>query len=287
MKKITRLLSISALIIGMMSQYSCNVTEPEIIQADVATIELIKTEQKEALIIEEILDEILIDFEEIDFLKSTSTCPVITKERPGDSRYPLIITKDFGEGCVTDRGTEKSGKIIIVVDGPWLAEGTKRVISFENYTHRGIAISGEQVIFSRGMNEDGFYVHVIKGNILLERPDGVVVKREIHKRRTRIAGVGDAEILNEWLIEGYVEVSKSNGKKYVMNVKEPLHRIQGCRWYQSGIKVIHYIVEQSEDRRYEYTVSIDYSYTESDDACDSFVLKWKNDNEAEVVDLSE
>jgi len=136
------------------------------------------------------------------------------------------------------------------------------------------------------MNEDSLYVHSIKADIALDKPNGKSVKRKIHEKRTYIAGRGNRDIPNQWLIEGIVVVSKSSGKKYTMKITDPLHKIQGCKWYQSGIKAFHFSTGEKDVKTNDRITYIDYSYTESDDSCDSFALRWKDDEEAHVVDLS-
>lgn len=286
MKKTVKILGFSTILFGIASQYSCNVADPEVQEAEKSTVEIVAMEQTEDLVIEEILDEVLMDLEDIDILKSESTCPLITKEKAGDRKFPRIITKDFGEGCMTNGGTERSGKIIITIYGPWLKEGSKRTVTFEDYTHKGISVTGERDIICKGVNDDGYYVQTISGVLNLTRPDSLVIERKSRERLTLITGFDDPDKPKEWFIEGSVEVSKSNGKNYVMHVKEPLHRIQACRWYQSGVKVLSFASREEANENNRRKINIDYSYTESNEDCDSFVLVWKGDQEAKVVDLS-
>lgn len=275
--------------------FSCSreMTPDPVVQNDMVV--LVNRELKEEVIIEEIIDDVLYDLEQFDFKKSESTCPVVTVEKPEDARFPKIITRDFGDGCVTEWGVEKSGKVIVTLYGPWLREGSKRVVEFENYTHRGTAVNGRKVIVCEGLNADSLYVHSIRGKIQLVKDDSLVVTREINKYRTMLAGFNEAGVPKEWLLEGSVKVTKSDGREYLMNIREPLYRIQGCRWAQSGVKVIRFNLDTDEDgsganatepREYNHKVVIDYSYTGPEDGlCDSYVLRKVDDQEAEVVDL--
>ena len=246
-------------------------------------------------IIEEIIDDVLFDIEQFDFKKSESTCPVVTIETPEDARFPKIITRDFGDGCVNEWGVEKSGKVIVTLYGPWLKEGAKRVVEFENYTHRGTAVSGRKVIVCEGLNADSLFVHSIRGTIQLVREDSLVVTREMNKYRTMLAGFNEPGVPREWLLEGITKVMKSDGREYLIKTREPLYRIQGCRWAQSGIKVIRFNlpdeeaaqeITDDEETKYNHKVVIDYSYTGPEDgSCDSYVLRKVDDQEEEVVDL--
>lgn len=280
---------------AMAGLFSCSkeATPDPVVQNDM--VFLVSNELKEEVIIEEIIDDVLFDVEQFDFKKSEGTCPVITVEKPEDARFPKVITRDFGEGCVNEWGVEKSGKVIVTLYGPWLREGSKRVVEFEDYTHRGTAVSGRKVIVCEGMNADSLFVHSISGKIELVRENGMVVNRELHERRTMLAGFKEPGVPREWLLEGTVNVVKSDGRDYLMKIREPLYRIQGCRWAQSGVKVIRFNIETDEDttddstaetREYAHRVVIDYSYVGQEDSrCDSFVLRKVDDQEPEVVDL--
>lgn len=307
MKNVTSYLPAIFLSVSLMLMSSCsNITEFTETENSKYDVQLLSKIQKqiidnvaeeavEDVAIEEIIDEVILDLEDHDFFKSETSCPIKTIENPDQGRYPKIITKDFGEGCTTEWGVEKSGKIIITLYGPWLQEGSKRTITFEDYTHRGIAVSGEKNITCKGLNEDSLYVHVIKGGLTLVKPDSLVVKRAVHKRRILLAGVGQPDVPKEWLIEGKVEVEKSNGISCEVHTRTPLYRIQGCRWFQDGIKVIHIRLHDGEEDKGDgegegsdegrHKVVIDYGYAESEDACDSFVLRTIDDEEPVVVNL--
>ncbi len=298
MKAFTKTIFAGITAFAITGLFSCSTEptqEPVVNEID-NMVTLVNKEIKDEVIIEEIIDDVLYDLEQFDFLKSATTCPVVTVEKPEDARFPKVITRDFGDGCVTDLGVEKSGKVIVTVYGPWLKEGSRRTVEFEDYTHRGTAVSGKKVIICEGMNEDGYYVHSIRGKLSLVREDGIEISRELTRSRTMLAGFGEPGVPKEWLMEGKTKVVKSNGREYVMNIREPLYRIEGCRWAQSGVKVIRFNIDEEEAAadasagetpEYKHKVVIDYGYVgEEDSACDSFVLRKVDDKEAEVVDLS-
>jgi hypothetical protein len=296
MKKYPILILTGIVAMGLVGLNGCSTEmSQEPVVSDNAVM-LVNKEFKEEVIIEEIIDDVLFDLEQYDFKKSENTCPVVTVEQPEDARFPKIITRDFGDGCVTEWGVEKSGKVIVTLYGPWLKEGSKRVVEFENYTHRGTAVSGRKVIVCEGLNADSLYVHSIRGKIELVRDDSLVVTREMDKLRTMLAGFNEPGVPREWLLEGTTKVVKSDGREYHIKIREPLYRIQGCRWAQSGVKVIRFNLDdeavdpdgtEGEDTGYNHKVVIDYSYTGPEDGrCDSYVLRKVDDQEAEVVDLN-
>jgi hypothetical protein len=303
MRKLTKVFLAGLVVTAMTGLYSCSteMSQEPIVNDNMVT--LVNKELKQVAIveeinneiIEEIIDDVLFDIEQFDFKKSESTCPVITIETPEETRFPKIITRDFGDGCVNEWGVEKSGKVIVTLYGPWLKEGSKRIVEFENYTHRGTAVSGRKVIVCEGLNADSLFVHSIRGIIQLVREDSLVVTREISKQRTMLAGFNDPGAPREWLLEGTTKVVRSDGREYHIRIREPLHRIQGCRWAQSGIKVIRFNlpeeeisaeISDGEEAKYNHKVVIDYSYAgPENDRCDSFVLRQVDDQEEEVVDL--
>ena len=134
---------------------SCSKDQPEVINVvqDITVIQ----EADDALLIEEILDEVMEDLERYDFLKSADVCPVRTIEMPEEGRYPKIVTKDFGDGCYKDPdGKLRSGKIIITIMGPWRKEGSVREIAFENYKHGNALVEGNKRIECMGETEEAF-----------------------------------------------------------------------------------------------------------------------------------
>ncbi len=280
---------------AMTGLYSCSTEMGQETVVNDAMVTLVNKEVKDEVIIEEIIDDVLFDLEQFDFKKSESTCPLVTVETPDDARFPKVITRDFGDGCVNEWGVEKSGKVIVTLYGPWLKEGARRTVEFENYTHRGTAVSGRKVIVCEGLNADSLFVHSIRGSIQLVKEDSLLVTRELNKFRTMLAGFNEPGVPREWLLEGTTKVVRSNGREYRINIREPLHRIQGCRWAQSGVKVIRFSLEEEEETavntegeesKYNHKVVIDYSYVgEEETRCDSFILRTVDDQEEEVVDL--
>jgi hypothetical protein len=303
MGKPTKVFFAGLVVMAMTALYSCSTEMNQESFSDANMVTLVNQELKQAVIIEEvneeiieeIIDDVLFDIEQFEFRKSESICPVITIETPEETRFPKIITRDFGDGCFNEWGVEKSGKVIVTLFGPWLKEGSKRIVEFVDYTHRGTAVSGSKVIVCEGLNDDSLFVHSIRGNIQLVRDDTLLVSRELNKYRTMLAGFREPGVPKEWLLEGTTRVVRSDGKEYVMKIREPLYRIQGCRWPQSGVKVIRLnlpedetTMEVSEGEEFEFNhkVVIDYSYLGPENSsCDSFVLRKVDDQEEEVVDL--
>jgi hypothetical protein len=280
MKRNILAIAIAVFAVLVLFVISCSKEQPEVI--NVAQDLTVLQEAEDDMIIEEILDEVLEDLEKYDFLKSADVCPVKTIEVPEEGRYPKVVTKDFGDGCYKDpNGKLRSGKIIITIMGPWRKVGSVREITFEDYKHGNALVEGSKRIECMGETEMGLW-HKVKGKLKLtrEKEEGpMVVKRKIEKDRYLINANAEKDVPKEWLIEGEVKVEKSNGVSYVVSIAEPLYRIQGCRWYQNGLKQI-----QSG----ENLIQVDYGYVGPEDGlCDSWVQRWVNEEEPELIDLSE
>jgi hypothetical protein len=267
------LVAITILTISCSKEHAPDVKESQ--------LSILMEDAVDALVLEEILDEVMVDLERYEYLKSSDVCPVKTIQTPEEGNYPKIVTKDFGEGCaVHESGKIRSGKIIITIRGPWCKEGSVRKITFENYKHGNTLIEGSKKLVCMGKTDEGYIWHTITGNIILTRErngEKFVIFRHLAKDRYMINGFNDQEVPNEWLIEGEVKVEKSNGVSYKVIISEPLYRIQKCWWFQSGIKQI----ESGEN-----LILLDYGYVgDEESACDSWMLRTVNDEEGEAIDL--
>jgi len=279
MKRNKLILSASCLLVMTLLTISCSKEHaPDIKESQLSVL---MEDADDALILEQILDEVMMDLERYEYLKSSDVCPVRTIETPEEGNYPKIVTRDFGKGCAMhESGKIRSGKIIITIRGPWCKEGSVRKITFKNYKHGNTLIEGSKKIVCMGKTDEGYIWHTIAGNIILTRErngEKFVIFRHLAKDRYMINGFNDREVPNEWLIEGEVKVEKSNGVSYKVIITEPLYRIQKCRWFQSGIKQI----ESGEN-----TILLDYGYVGAEDsACDSWMLRTVNEEEGEAIDL--
>ncbi|MDC0584417.1 hypothetical protein OAO55_01670 [Bacteroidales bacterium] len=247
MKKVIKLALIFGLTFGTF--YACNDTDDAEVAAskeervitEIQMAEVSVQDLQEELISEEILNDVLIDILGDLSLKSGSidSCPIRTVEKLSENRFPRKITRDFGEGC-EHFGKLKTGKIITTLNAPYYEEKAVHKVEFEAYTINGIAIDGHKQIQYLGTNEDEQPQFRIMSNIFLIRPNGIEVHRVEHKERILIAGFdtkNDASD-NENMITGSSSVTKSNGVHYKMEIIEPMHWANSCKWALAGVKEI-------------------------------------------------
>lgn len=253
---------------------------------EVQEIEIFEINIIEEEIIDDIFSEVMDDLDQFNLFKSTdsSSCPVKTIEFPTNSIFPKVVTRDYGEACLSAWGKLRSGKIIITYESKPSEVGSVRKVDFENYSVDSVLITGHKVIEYLGTSEDGYPKYKIIGNVKLIQPNGIETHRIIHKQRTKIAGFETKEKSDdEWLIEGTVKVKKSNGVHFTTTIIFPLHQLKSCKWIVSGTKEIE-VYQNSGDMVNNLplgTIVIDYG----DGECDNIATKKINDQDPVEFEL--
>lgn len=178
-------------------------------------------------------------YEELN-LKSTSdeVCRVITVDHPDSTRFPKIITIDYGDGCTTifngDTITKK-GMIQVTVTGRYWVEGSKRIITLIDYYVNDIKVEGTRTITNLGLNEsDNFEFSIVLEDGALIINDTITITRESDRTREHYVGNrfdwGD----DEFIITGEVYGVNARGYEYRREIISPLHKTS-CRFFVTGI----------------------------------------------------
>lgn len=190
------------------------------------------------------------------------TCKTVTIEHPDDSTFwPRTVTVDYGDGCTGPNGRMRSGKIIIVVNKPYLDSTHYRTVTFEDYYVDGYHVEGQKNIVNEGLNEANNYVFsvsLVGGKVT--SPDGQVMTREFSRQREWVAGSDTPgyRMDDEYMITGVAEGINRKGLTYSRTILTPLHVSLSCPWIMSGSVEI-----QAEERE---TAVLDYG----DGTCDRF-----------------
>ncbi len=167
----------------------------------------------------------------------TDSCPLITIENPVDGIWPKTITVDYGTGCTGFFDNTRSGKIVIVITGCRLLEGSKKTVTFENYFFNGIKVEGSKEIENLGYNENQnlvFSVKLMDGKLTL--PDGSVIERSFEHQKEWIAGQDTRYIWDdEFLITGTTYGINIDGVAYTNTITTALLWKRECRFIVSGI----------------------------------------------------
>jgi len=167
----------------------------------------------------------------------SDSCPNVTVDHPDSTRWPKVITIDYGDGCTGFYEQTRSGKIIIVVTGRYRLEGTSRTITLENYYINGIHIEGTKTVTNDGENDNGnicYSVELVGGKITT--PDSIVITRE--STRTREWVGGSDTLWNIWddvyFITGQTTGTNFRGVAYSRTIITPLEWAATCRFIKSG-----------------------------------------------------
>ena len=202
-------------------------------------------------------------------------CAVVTIEYPDSTRFPRIITIDFGEeGCtiVNNNSTiTKKGKIIIEVSAPFFESGATRTTTFENLYINDNKIEGTRTATNEGRNDDGFlYFSISLENGKITTDEGVEISREYERTRIWIAGEETPRYHwdDEFMLSGTGSGVSSDGYSYTRTTTEPIYIARNCPWFKSG--VVETVV--GED-----TIVIDFG----DGTCDNLATRTINGGEPE------
>ena len=201
-----------------------------------------------------------------------SDCVTVTREKPNDGDFPIVIIIDYGEGCSSwMHDVVKSGKIIITITGIMSEEGSQRLVTFEDFKVNGNLIEGEFTFTNLG-NASWSRV-LVGGKITTE--DGSEITRDSERIRTRIQG-GDTDDRSDDVFEitGNASGKTLEGNAYVMNITSPLVRSLDCFWITSG--TIEKVINETD------VITIDFGHGE----CDNIATKQIGDGDPEEFEMN-
>jgi hypothetical protein len=198
-------------------------------------------------------------------LKSTDedfTCLVVTVDYPDSTRFPKVITMDYGEGCtfiIHDDTITKKGAMVITLTDKFFNPGAQHIVTFQDYFVNDVKVEGIITSTFVGVNENELleYTLTVEGGKLIYDESTVYTREARHKK--------------EWLrspepIEDTIYISGSmwgvniEGEDYSREITVPLILAHcpsyGRRWVIVDGQVVSTVGDQQ-------TV-IDYS----DGSCD-------------------
>lgn len=186
-----------------------------------------------------------------------SDCPTITFSEPFGT-FPNTMTIDFGAGCTSYFGVERSGKIIATFTGLYKDEGTVITIDPEDYYVNGTHVEGNKTVTNLGLNDAGnLHFSVIVSDALVTLPDGSNIEWASSKDREWIEGVETSEIHDDvYMITGNAEGINRLDIPFTMVILEALRKELDCHWVVSGVVEVS---PEGEDSR-----TIDYGDGECD-----------------------
>jgi hypothetical protein len=199
-------------------------------------------------------------------------CVEITREKPDDAEFPVIITIDFGDGCTSwFYNVVKSGKVIITITGKLHEEGSQRIVTFDEFFVNDNQIEG--IFTLTNLGNASYSWTLVDGKITT--PEGNVITRNSERFRTRIEG-GDTPERRDDVFEitgsAYGETLK--GHTYTMNITTPLIRSLDCFWITSG--TIEKVIDET------MVIIIDFG----DGECDNIATKKVGDEDPEEFEMN-
>ncbi len=201
-----------------------------------------------------------------------SDCVTVTRDKPDDADFPIVITIDYGEGCNSwMHDVVKSGKIIITIYGKMSQKDSKRQVTFEKFYVNGNHIEGEFTFTNLG--NASWSCVLVGGKITTE--DGGEITRDSERIRTRIEG-GDTDDRSDDVFEitGNASGKTLEGDTYTMNITSPLIRSLDCFWITSG--TIEKVINETT------VIIIDFGQGE----CDNIATKKIGDEEPEEFEMN-
>lgn len=183
----------------------------------------------------------------------TSTCAIVTIDKPDTTNFPKLITIDFGTGCTDNWGVVRSGKIIANITGKYRESGTVITVTLENFTRNGNAITGKKTITNNGPNSAGHVIFTINVNDASITTDKGTISWSSGRQREWISGF-DTKWPNvsddEFLITGSVAGVNSLDREFSIEITTALDIKRNCKWITAG--VIEITTEFGQTRTLDY-----------------------------------
>lgn len=194
--------------------------------------------------INEIIESAYLEIATNDYYKSSeyknnqdkrflSDCVMVSKEIL-DGYIEIIL--DYGDGCITKKEHEVSGKIIIHVDVNLENSVVNMNYTFDNFYINNKKIEGSVEKKRSRTNESGNPQSHIKRNIKIIWEGGSYAT--INGERVREWTGGKENDLwgdNVFSVTGSSIITKRNGSVTSLHIKEPLIRTLACRFIISGV----------------------------------------------------
>lgn len=198
--------------------------------------------------------------------------PTITIEYPEGTPFPRIVTIDFGtDGCTGRNDAVRKGIIIVKVTAFFLEKGSKRIVTFDNFSVNDYLVEGTKTVTNMGQNDAGNWVRKIEIDGSIITPEGNKITRVSSREREWIAGANTPLYFwdDVFSITGTAKGVNSKGVEYSSEITSPLIKARNCRWIQEGV---------IEITLGDNTVVIDYG----DGTCDNVATATVNGESKEI-----
>lgn len=198
-------------------------------------------------------------------------CPTKTVTPTGNN-YPKTITFDYGDGCTTQLGRVKKGKIVIELTAPIRQPGAMRTLTFMDYYVDSAKVEGFTKLVNSQTSNTGNPSFTRTTDITVTFPEGNQASWKGTHTHTLTEG-GNTERRFDDVIEitGSSSFTNRNGQTFSSEILEPLRRAIICPWISDGIRQVS---------RNGNMATIDYGFG---DPCDNKAQVTLPDGTTEVI----
>ena len=168
------------------------------------------------------------------------TCLVVTVDYPDSTRFPKVITLDYGTGCrVVYNGDTifKEGKIIITLTDHFFNPGAQRIITFEDFYVNEMKVEGLLTNTYVGPDENGMNEYNLKiedGKLIFADEDGNRLEYTREADFTKLWDRADWPVEDTVYLDGSMWGVTVEGLNYSREIVETLVMVHcpgyGRRW---------------------------------------------------------
>lgn len=84
-----------------------------------------------------------------------NSCASVSLVLDSNNTFPAVLTVDFGTGCVSQDGRQRSGKIIATFSDRWRSPGATVDVQLDDYTVNNFQVFGGLTLTNNGPNTSG------------------------------------------------------------------------------------------------------------------------------------
>ena len=167
-------------------------------------------------------------------------CMTVIVDHPDSVSFPKVATLDFGEGCTRifkNDTISLKGQIIVTITDRWFIEGSRHVVTFNNFSINGVKLEGTRTITNLGLNDRNHLelgILLTGGKVIFN--DTAFLTRESNHVREWIRGHNPMN--DTILVTGSAHGINIQGEQYERLITSPLVlvRCQEVQWRWAIVK---------------------------------------------------
>lgn len=155
--------------------------------------------------------------------KSIATYPTVTVDKPDSTRFPKVITIDFGtSGYVNQRGDTIMGKLTVTITGKMYVVNSSRTIEFTDFSINGNSVTGTKTITFKGVNTSKNPYWNITADLSFRLKDGNTRTWKSDRIRERISTNNTPYVIwdDDYSLKGTASGTNVKGKNYSIMIDD-------------------------------------------------------------------